>query len=130
MPTLVKVRKWGNSLAVIIPTDYVKARNIQLGTLLDLESVRVMKPRRKRFKLSELVANTNPNTLMESGNFSLLPRTILKNLHQIHPHFRRDRVGRHRRDNSRPGCHRTKARGGDGHRRFHFLGFSLTAQIE
>ncbi|HEY2586230.1 MAG TPA: hypothetical protein VGI81_10750 [Tepidisphaeraceae bacterium] len=59
MATPVKVRKWGSSMAVLIPSQFAKTREIEVGTMLDLESVRVVKLRR-RYKLSELMAQYKP----------------------------------------------------------------------
>lgn len=59
MATPVKVKKWGSSMAVLIPSQFAKARRIGVGTELDLEKVRVVKPRR-RYRLSELVAKFRP----------------------------------------------------------------------
>jgi antitoxin component of MazEF toxin-antitoxin module len=50
---LVKVRKWGSGLAVVIPKQFAKERKIGVGSIIDLESC---KPLRRRYKLSELVA--------------------------------------------------------------------------
>jgi antitoxin component of MazEF toxin-antitoxin module len=55
MATPVKVKKWGSSLAVLIPSQFAKMRKIEAGTVIDLEPARVMKPRR-RYKLAELMA--------------------------------------------------------------------------
>lgn len=59
MATPVKVRKWGSSMAVLIPSHFAKARKIVVGGTIDLERVRVIKPRR-RYKLSELMAGFKP----------------------------------------------------------------------
>ena len=59
MATPVKVKKWGSSLAVLIPNQFAKTRRIDVGTILDLEPVRVARPRR-RYKLSELMARFKP----------------------------------------------------------------------
>jgi antitoxin component of MazEF toxin-antitoxin module len=60
MPTPVKVRKWGSSMAVLIPKQFAKTRRIAVGTLLDLESVRIVRARRPRYTLSELLARFKP----------------------------------------------------------------------
>jgi antitoxin component of MazEF toxin-antitoxin module len=63
MPTPVKVKKWGSSMAVLIPSQFAKMRRIAVGSVLDLESVHVVSPRparRRRHKLSELVAGYKP----------------------------------------------------------------------
>jgi len=59
MATPVKVKKWGSSMAVLIPSQFAKLRRIDVGTVLDLEPVQVVKPRR-RYKLSELMAQFKP----------------------------------------------------------------------
>lgn len=56
----VKVKKWGNSMAVLIPGQFARARKIHVGAVLDLDPVRVVgKPR--RYKLSALVAKMKPH---------------------------------------------------------------------
>lgn len=59
MPTPTKVRKWGSSMAVLIPSQFAKMRRIEVGTVVDLEALRVVNPRR-RYKLSELMAQYKP----------------------------------------------------------------------
>jgi antitoxin component of MazEF toxin-antitoxin module len=59
MATPVKVKKWGSSMAVLIPSQFAKIRQIDVGTVIDLEAVKVVKPRR-RYKLSELMARFKP----------------------------------------------------------------------
>jgi len=61
MPTPVKVKKWGSSMAVLIPSQFAKMREIDVGSVIDLEAVKVVKPkRRRRYKLSELMAQYKP----------------------------------------------------------------------
>jgi antitoxin component of MazEF toxin-antitoxin module len=60
MPTPVKVRKWGRSLAILIPRQFAARRNIRVGTVIDLETVKVLKPTRRRYKMSELMAKFKP----------------------------------------------------------------------
>jgi antitoxin component of MazEF toxin-antitoxin module len=60
MPTPVKVKKWGSSMAILIPNHFAKARKISVGSVLDLESVEVVEPKRRRYKLSELLAQFKP----------------------------------------------------------------------
>jgi antitoxin component of MazEF toxin-antitoxin module len=61
MATPVKVKKWGSSMAVLIPSQFAKMRDIDVGSVIDLEPVRVVKPRRhRRYKLSELMAEFKP----------------------------------------------------------------------
>ena len=56
----VKVKKWGSSMAILIPGQFAKIRKINVGTVLDLEPVRIVKPRRRRYKLAELMADFKP----------------------------------------------------------------------
>jgi antitoxin component of MazEF toxin-antitoxin module len=60
MATPVKVKKWGSSMAVLIPSQFAKMRKIDVGTTLDIESVHVVKTRRRRYRLAELVARFKP----------------------------------------------------------------------
>ena len=59
MATPVKVKRWGSSMAVLIPVQFAKMRQIDVGTVIDLEPVRIVKSRR-RYKLSELMAQFKP----------------------------------------------------------------------
>jgi antitoxin component of MazEF toxin-antitoxin module len=64
MPTRAKVKKWGSTIAVLIPSRFAKMRGIQVGSVIDLESVQVVNPRqrrRRRYRLSELLAGYKPN---------------------------------------------------------------------
>ena len=61
MPTPVTVKKWGSSMAVLIPSQFAKMRDIAVGTVLDLEPVKVLKPRRRRYKISQLMAKYKPH---------------------------------------------------------------------
>lgn len=56
MATPVRVKKWGSSMAVLIPSQFAKVRKIAVGTVIDLEPVRVVQPKRRRYRLSELMA--------------------------------------------------------------------------
>jgi antitoxin component of MazEF toxin-antitoxin module len=60
MATPVKVKKWGSSMAVLIPSQFAKIHEINVGSIIDLERVQVVKPRRRRYKLSELMAGYKP----------------------------------------------------------------------
>jgi len=61
MPTPVKVKKWGSSMAVLIPSHFARMHDISVGTVVDLEPIRVVKPRRRtRYKLSQLMAGFKP----------------------------------------------------------------------
>lgn len=61
MPTTTTVKKWGSSMAVLIPRQFAKAHQIDIGTVIDLETVRVVKAKRRRYKLSELMAKYKPS---------------------------------------------------------------------
>jgi len=61
MSTPVKVKKWGSSLAVLIPSQFAKMRKIDIGSVLDLEPIKVVHAKhRRRYKLSELMAKFKP----------------------------------------------------------------------
>lgn len=61
MPTRVKVKKWGSRMAVLIPNQFAKTHEISIGSVIDLETVKVVKPhRRRRYKLSDLMAKFKP----------------------------------------------------------------------
>ncbi|HWE95569.1 MAG TPA: AbrB/MazE/SpoVT family DNA-binding domain-containing protein [Tepidisphaeraceae bacterium] len=58
MPTLVKVRKWGNSLGVRLPKSFASQRAITDGSTVELESLKVVdarRGRRSRYKLKDLL---------------------------------------------------------------------------
>jgi len=59
MATPVKVKKWGSSMAVLIPSQFAKMRDIDVGSVIDLEPIKVVKPRR-RYKLAELMSQFKP----------------------------------------------------------------------
>jgi len=56
MSTPVKVKKWGGSLAVRIPRQFAKTRGIEAGSIIDLEAARPLNQKRRRYKLSDLLA--------------------------------------------------------------------------
>lgn len=60
MPTPVKVKKWGSSMAVLIPSQFTKIRQINVGSVIDLEPVRVVKSRRRRYTPAQLLAGYKP----------------------------------------------------------------------
>jgi antitoxin component of MazEF toxin-antitoxin module len=68
MPRPVKVKKRGRSMTVIIPSEFAKVRRIKVGTVIDLDSVRVVKSRR-RYKLCELVAQFKSKHHHGESNF-------------------------------------------------------------
>jgi antitoxin component of MazEF toxin-antitoxin module len=47
-------------MAVLIPRHFAKSRKIALGSVLDLESVKVVKPRRRRYTAAELMEGYKP----------------------------------------------------------------------
>ena len=61
MPTLVKVRKWGNSLGLRLPRAFTAQRAIVDGTTVQIDQIRtVARPpsaRRGRYKLKDLLKN-------------------------------------------------------------------------
>jgi len=59
MPTLVKVRKWGNSLGLRLPKSFASDRDIVDGATLEIDSIRrIDTPRRRgRYKLKDLLKN-------------------------------------------------------------------------
>ena len=44
MGTRVTVKKWGSSMAVLIPSRFAKDRRIAVGAVLDLDPVKVVAP--------------------------------------------------------------------------------------
>ena len=60
MATLVKAKRWGRGIAVVIPNRFARMRRIVVGTVLDLETIKTVKPRQRRYKLSELMARFKP----------------------------------------------------------------------
>lgn len=60
MSTPVQVKRWGSSMAILIPRSFARLRQIEVGTMIDLESVQVVQRPRRRYKLSELVTQYRP----------------------------------------------------------------------
>jgi antitoxin component of MazEF toxin-antitoxin module len=60
MPTPVKVKKWGSSMAVLIPSQFAKMRQIDVGSVLDLEPVRVVSAKHSRYTLKQLMTGYKP----------------------------------------------------------------------
>ncbi len=52
----VKVKKWGDSMAILIPSQFAKLRKIAVGSVIDIEPVRVVQAKRRRYRLPELMA--------------------------------------------------------------------------
>ena len=60
MPTLVKVRKWGNSLGLRLPKSFTSEREIADGAVLQIDDLRIIDAparRRSRYKLRNLLRN-------------------------------------------------------------------------
>ena len=60
MPTLVKVRKWGNSLGVRLPKSFALQRAIVDGATIEIDDLKIIDagPRhRGRYKLKDLLKN-------------------------------------------------------------------------
>ncbi len=63
MPTIVKVRKWGNSLGVRLPKSFTSQRDIVDGSTVAIDSLKIVpaattRPRRRSFyKLKDLLKN-------------------------------------------------------------------------
>ncbi|MFI5382083.1 MAG: hypothetical protein ACHRHE_22540 [Tepidisphaerales bacterium] len=58
MPTLVKVRKWGNSLGVRLPKSFTSERVIVDGTTVEIDDLKIVdakRRRRGRYKLNDLL---------------------------------------------------------------------------
>jgi antitoxin component of MazEF toxin-antitoxin module len=47
-------------MAVLIPRQFARLRQIEVGTVIDLESVQVVQRPRRRYKLSELMTQYKP----------------------------------------------------------------------
>jgi antitoxin component of MazEF toxin-antitoxin module len=60
MPTPVKVKKWGSSMAVLIPSQFAKMRQIDVGSVIDLEPVKVVKQKRRRYTAAQLMSRFKP----------------------------------------------------------------------
>ncbi|HEX4797129.1 MAG TPA: hypothetical protein VH370_25275 [Humisphaera sp.] len=60
MPTVVKVRKWGNSLGVRLPKSFTSQRSIVDGTSVAIDELAIIdapRRRRGRYKLKDLLKN-------------------------------------------------------------------------
>ena len=63
-----KVQKWGNSLAIRIPKSYAKDIDIIQGSLIDISKDNdriILKPKRKKEKLSDLLAQITQDNIHE-----------------------------------------------------------------
>ncbi len=59
MATPVKVKKLGSGMAVLIPHQFARMRRIEVGSVVDLEGIKVVK-RRRRYELADLMAKFKP----------------------------------------------------------------------
>jgi antitoxin MazE len=60
MPTMVKVRKWGNSLGLRLPKSFASQRDIADGSTVEIDGLKIIgtKPRRRsRYKLGDILKN-------------------------------------------------------------------------
>jgi antitoxin component of MazEF toxin-antitoxin module len=60
MATVIRVRKWGNSLALRLPKQFVEQRDIVDGSAIeidDLKPVRAKQRRRSPYKLKDMLKN-------------------------------------------------------------------------
>jgi antitoxin MazE len=63
---VIQIGKWGNSLAVRIPGPYAKDLDLKEGMDLDVSLVEgglLLRPRRARYTLEELLAQNTPENL-------------------------------------------------------------------
>lgn len=60
MPTLVKVRKWGNSLGLRLPRSFASRRDIVDGATLEIDDLKLIdaRPRRRSsYSLKKMLKN-------------------------------------------------------------------------
>jgi len=60
MATLVKVRRWGNSLGLRLPKSFASERSIVDGATLEIDNLAIVEAptrRRSRYKLKRLLKN-------------------------------------------------------------------------
>lgn len=67
MATPVKVKKWGSSMALLIPSQFAKMRDINVGTVLDLEKIEVVKSKRRHIRFPNSSPDTSGLTVRASG---------------------------------------------------------------
>jgi len=63
MATTVKVRRWGNSLGVLLPTAFIAERHMVEGTVVEIDGLTVVgdKPRRRSlYKLRDILKYYTP----------------------------------------------------------------------
>lgn len=51
-----KVKKWGSSMAVLIPRQFARSKRIDVGSVVDLENLQLINSRSPRYKLSQLMS--------------------------------------------------------------------------
>lgn len=64
----IKVKKWGNSLAVRIPKSYAKEINIDDGSIINIfrdKDKIILQPKEKKEKLNKLLTQINKNNIHE-----------------------------------------------------------------
>jgi antitoxin MazE len=65
MPTVVKVRKWGNSLGLRLPKSFASERSIVDGADIEIDQLKLIDSpvrRRSRYKLKDMLKNyAKPN---------------------------------------------------------------------
>ena len=60
MPTIVKVRKWGNSLGLRLPKSFTSQRDIVDGSALEIDHLKIIsagRRERRRYKLKDILKN-------------------------------------------------------------------------
>lgn len=60
MPTIVKVRKWGNSLGLLLPKSFATQHAIEDGSSIEIDQIKIVeaRPRRRsRHRLKDLLKN-------------------------------------------------------------------------
>jgi antitoxin component of MazEF toxin-antitoxin module len=60
MTTVVRVRKWGNGLAIRLPRQFALERGLVVGSAVDIGQIRIANSgtrRRGRYKLNEMLRN-------------------------------------------------------------------------
>ncbi len=66
------VQKWGNSLALRIPSAMARQIQIERGDAVELKvdkSLLTIRPARRRYRLQDLVSRINPRNLHEETNW-------------------------------------------------------------
>jgi antitoxin MazE len=69
---MATVQRWGNSLAVRIPAPLAKQLHVQEGTAIEVsvdEGALVVRPRRRRYRLKDLLRNCKPAQLHGETDF-------------------------------------------------------------